>query len=69
MLSVRLLALDCDCALAEAFSESDLPWKVDIVDWASTGETFRAIIDRDKVVVQAETATADAEDQTAQADI
>lgn len=39
-------------ALAEAFSESDLPWKVDLVDWATTGEPFRRIIERDKVVVQ-----------------
>ena len=63
------LALDVRAALAEAFSESDMPWKVDIVDWASTAVAFRAIIDRDKVVVQAETATADADGQTAQADI
>jgi predicted nucleotidyltransferase len=40
-------------ALADAFAESDLPWKVDIVDWASTDSAFRHIIERDKVVVQA----------------
>ena len=39
-------------ALAEDFSESDLPWKVDVVDWATTSESFRKIIARDKVVVQ-----------------
>lgn len=39
-------------ALADDFSESDLPWKVDVVDWASTSEKFRQIIDRDKVVLQ-----------------
>ena len=39
-------------ALADDFSESDLPWKVDVVDWAVTTETFRQIIARDKVVVQ-----------------
>jgi type I restriction enzyme S subunit len=38
-------------ALAEAFSESDLPWKVDIVDWATTSEAFRKIIERDRVKV------------------
>jgi type I restriction enzyme, S subunit len=38
--------------LEDAFSESDLPWRVDVVDWATTGATFRAIIMRDKVVVQ-----------------
>jgi type I restriction enzyme S subunit len=39
-------------ALADAFAESDLPWKVDVVDWATTSESFRKIIERDKVVVQ-----------------
>jgi type I restriction enzyme S subunit len=29
-----------------------LPWKVDIVDWAVTSESFRKIIERDKVVIQ-----------------
>lgn len=38
-------------ALAEAFSESDLPWKVDVVDWARTEPGFRAVIARDKVVL------------------
>ena len=41
------LPLDISSALAEAFSESDLPFKVDIVDWASIDETFRNIIRRD----------------------
>lgn len=39
-------------ALAEDFSDSDLPWKVDVVDWATTSESFRKIIERDKVVIQ-----------------
>jgi type I restriction enzyme S subunit len=46
------LPLASQAALAEAFSESDLPWRVDIVDWAATGESFRNIIVRDKVVLQ-----------------
>lgn len=46
------LPLTTSAALAEDFSESDLPWKVDIVYWATTNETFREIIARDKVVVQ-----------------
>ncbi|NJB77818.1 restriction endonuclease subunit S [Xanthomonas arboricola] len=45
------LSLSISAALADEFSESDLPWKVDIVDWATTGESFRKIIERDKVVV------------------
>ena len=39
-------------ALADDFSESDLPWKVDVVDWATTAESFRRIIERDGIVVQ-----------------
>lgn len=46
------LPLSVHAALAEAFSESDLPYKVDIVDWATTSDSFRKIIERDKVVVQ-----------------
>lgn len=38
--------------LEEAFSESDLPWRVDVLDWASTEPSFRAIVERDKVIVQ-----------------
>jgi len=38
--------------LEEGFRESDLPFKVDVVDWATTQETFRRIIEQDSVVVQ-----------------
>ena len=38
--------------LAEDFRESDLPFKVDIIDWATTKEHFRRIIDREFVVIQ-----------------
>lgn len=31
--------------------ESDLPMKVDVVDWATTSENFRRVIAKDKVVV------------------
>jgi type I restriction enzyme S subunit len=48
----RPLPLGLSAALAEAFSESDLPWKVDIVDWATTDEALRRIIENGKVVVQ-----------------
>lgn len=33
--------------LAEAFSESDLPFRVDVVDWHTVTPTFQAVIDRD----------------------
>ncbi|MFZ1415065.1 MAG: nucleotidyltransferase domain-containing protein [Defluviicoccus sp.] len=46
------LPLSVRAALAEAFSQSDLPWKVDIVDWATAGEALRKIIEAGKVVVQ-----------------
>ncbi|NQU56551.1 MAG: restriction endonuclease subunit S [Rhodospirillales bacterium] len=36
-------------SLKEEFSESDLPWKVDVVDWASASESFREIIRKNKV--------------------
>lgn len=39
--------------ISEAFSESDLPWKVDVVDWAAASARFRQAIERDRVVVQA----------------
>ena len=45
------LSLDISASLSDDFSESDLPWKVDVVDWATTSESFRKIIERDKVVV------------------
>ncbi len=46
------LSLDISASLSDDFSESDLPYKVDIVDWATTSESFRKIIEQDKVVVQ-----------------
>lgn len=39
--------------MADAFATSDLPIRVDVVDWASTSDAFRKIIERDRVVVQA----------------
>ncbi|BAM06075.1 restriction endonuclease subunit S [Leptospirillum ferrooxidans] len=39
-------------ALRDAFSESNIPYKVDVVDWANISETFREIIRKDKVVIQ-----------------
>lgn len=38
--------------LRDAFSESDLPFKVDVVDWATTDEGFRQIIHAAHEVVQ-----------------
>ena len=46
------LALTIRAELAEEFSESDLPFKVDVVDWATTSERFRQIIRKEYVVLQ-----------------
>ena len=46
------LSLDETSALAERFGESDLPFKVDLVDWARLDESFRDILRRDGVAVQ-----------------
>jgi len=35
--------------LSEAFSESDLPWKVDVVDWASISNNFKDHIKSNKL--------------------
>jgi type I restriction enzyme S subunit len=43
---------DVRAALADELSESDLPWKVDLVDWARTSDAFRRIIEGARVVVQ-----------------
>ena len=37
--------------LKAAFTKSYLPFRVDIVDWASTSENFRKVIEREHVVV------------------
>ena len=38
--------------LSDAFSNSDLPYKVDIVDWATTSEPFKKIIEGRHIVVK-----------------
>jgi predicted nucleotidyltransferase len=43
--------------ISEAFENSDLPIRVDVVDWAATSEAFRKIIVQDKVLVQPATNT------------
>ena len=37
--------------LKEAFEESDLPMRVDVLDWHATSESFREVIERDYVVL------------------
>jgi len=38
--------------LRDSLSESDLPFKVDIVDWATTSSSFRKIIESPHEVIQ-----------------
>lgn len=35
-------------ALANAFEESDLPWRIDVVDWRTIQPGFRQRIDNDR---------------------
>ncbi len=51
------MSLEVRTALHNAFAESDLPWRVDVADWAATEASFRALIERERVVVQQRTAT------------
>ncbi len=38
--------------IREAFEESDLPFRVDVVDYNTASDSFRAIIDADYEVIQ-----------------
>jgi len=46
------LTLSTLADVADDFSESDLPFKVDIVDWATTSQRFRDVIGAEHIVVQ-----------------
>lgn len=46
------LSLDVTSALSEEFEESDLPFKVDLVDWTLIDKAFRNIIHANFVTVQ-----------------
>ena len=45
----RPLTLDESASLADAFSESDLSYRVDVVDWHAIDDRFRGIIANDRV--------------------
>jgi predicted nucleotidyltransferase len=46
------LPSDVRWSLTEALVESDLPFKVDVLEWATTSESFRNIILRHAVLIQ-----------------
>ena len=52
VVDVAPLNLDETARLHEAFTQSDLPYKVDVVDWAATSPKFQALITRHHVVVR-----------------
>lgn len=45
------LTIKESCMLSDAFDESDLPYKVDVVDMQTVSEGFRSYIERDRVVL------------------
>ncbi|THA06537.1 nucleotidyltransferase family protein [Rodentibacter pneumotropicus] len=51
VMSEQPLSLLLFAEVEEAFSESALPYKVDLLDWAAISETFREIISQKYVVV------------------
>lgn len=53
VITAEPLDLQTYADLVDAFSESNLPWKVDVVDWATTSDNFRQIILQKYLVIQA----------------
>lgn len=52
VLTDKPLSLERMATIKDAFDESDLPIRVDVVDWAATSDSFREIIRQNYVVVQ-----------------
>lgn len=52
IISDQPVGLPTLAALAEGFVESDLPYKVDLVDWATANASFRPVIEQSKVVIR-----------------
>lgn len=53
IISEQPLDLRTLCQVENAFSESDLPYTVDVVDWVATSQKFQQIIKQKYVVIQA----------------
>jgi len=51
LITTKPLSLERMAAITDAFATSDLPIRVDVVDWASASDAFRKIIAQDKVVL------------------
>lgn len=52
IISEQPLSLELQAALREDFDNSLLPFKVDIVDWATTSESFRQIVQKNKFILK-----------------
>jgi len=52
VMTTQPLSFELQADIEAAFGESDLPFKVDVVDWANTSEAFRDIIDERKLLLQ-----------------
>jgi type I restriction enzyme S subunit len=52
VITAEPLRTDVFAAVREAFTESDLPWRVDVVDWSLLAQPMRSEVARDWVVVQ-----------------
>ncbi len=59
ILSATPLPLAVTGAIREDFTESSLPFRVDVLDWATTSEPFRRVVEQNSVVIQ-EARTGDA---------
>ncbi|TDM08093.1 MAG: hypothetical protein C4K60_00855 [Ideonella sp. MAG2] len=56
LMTTQPLPLAQEAALKEAFDEASLPFKVDVLDWASTAPAFRQLIAQDGVCLRAASA-------------
>ena len=52
-------------ALRRALEDSSLPFRVDVVEWASLDDTFRELIRRERVVVQTSQLSPESEERKA----
>jgi predicted nucleotidyltransferase len=46
------LSFETLAALRDAFAESNLPYKVDVLDWQGLDPVFQSLIQKDSVVIQ-----------------
>jgi uncharacterized protein len=63
----RRLTLDDFARLTEAFGDSDLPFKVDVVDWLAIDDRFRRLIAERRVALAGGSASAPARDPSSDA--